>query len=299
MSAKPEFHLGIIGGCLSHQVGIPMSMLYHRQMAAHLLETTGIQLRVHITRDFSRAYHERLAGLLCGSPIDAVLLHVRMAHSRKARVVVALSSDDRIDYFVNPALWSRRGLRVGALDTTGFKNGIKILSRKISGSTAEAFERPAEGGRVFGLYLKQINQALGELLRLDQWAIDDEMHLLETFRDTCRERKLPFLILGPTPAPDAYWTQRQCHKMNQQLADTLPTMGVPYAIFDHTIGQDGRHLVNRDGIHLNVAGHTYVANLLYKHVELLAMEHASAQKERVSPSLLTVQREKRNSGSQN
>ena len=77
--ALPEFHLGIIGGRMSHQRGTPLNKLYHRQLAAMLERDPGVRMRVHVARDFGLDYAARLNRLVEVESIDGLLVHVREA----------------------------------------------------------------------------------------------------------------------------------------------------------------------------------------------------------------------------
>lgn len=52
--------MGIIGGCMSHQDGMPISHLYHKRLAVVLARDHGITLCVRIRRDFYAPYDRRL-----------------------------------------------------------------------------------------------------------------------------------------------------------------------------------------------------------------------------------------------
>ena len=56
----PEFHVAIVGGCMSHQAGIPFNTLYHRQLARELQSRDGIEVRTHIARAHDLDYTGRL-----------------------------------------------------------------------------------------------------------------------------------------------------------------------------------------------------------------------------------------------
>ena len=92
----PEFHLGIIGGCMSHQRGTPLNTLYHRQLAAMLERDPGVRMRVHVARDFGLDYATRLNRLLEARPIDGLLVHVREATiTAAAKAFVQVPIDGR------------------------------------------------------------------------------------------------------------------------------------------------------------------------------------------------------------
>ncbi len=68
--------LGIAGGCLSHQPGIPFSRLYHQVLSRRLQDAYAVRLRSVIDHSFASPLDQRLTAL-AGRETDLVLVHVR------------------------------------------------------------------------------------------------------------------------------------------------------------------------------------------------------------------------------
>ena len=113
-----EFHLGIIGGCSSHQRDTPLNALYHRQLAEMLAADPGVRLRSRIVRAFDRPYTQRLDQLLAGPPIDAVMVHIRLSMVMQSRLLMTRYEHGRPRLAFNPALFRRgHSPRSGATPT--------------------------------------------------------------------------------------------------------------------------------------------------------------------------------------
>jgi hypothetical protein len=260
-----DFHLGIIGGCMSHQRHVPLSMLYHRQLSKKLLETAGIRLHVHFARDFADEHEQRLDTLLGSTALDGVLLHIRVALAEKAGLVVPRSTGGLTNYYLHPFLFRQHKFGWAQFETNGFRDCSLVAQRRSSGQSA-TYESPPPGTRIGRFRVRDLNRVLGALLRLDQWAVKDEMHSLQSFLKRCGSVRMPVVVLGPTPA-DSYWTRRVCSRMNQRLKSLLTAAGVPFCSVDRLTDETGRRLVQGDGVHLTVAGQGVVANLLCDTIE--------------------------------
>ncbi len=258
-----DFQLGIIGGCMSSQAGIPFSKLYHRQLAAILDREDGIHLRVVIAREFESEYVDRLNSILCDTRLDGVLLHVRVTFQSKAALLARRDSDGKRQYFLHPYLFKRREFGWVQSDAARSRLVLKIAQRDI---------KPEDDGHRHGVHLgepriavfrlRDVNWIIGSLIGLDDWAIEDELRMLARCQQTCIEAKIPLFVLGPTPTGISKWKYHLCQKMNRTLQSKLPEMGIPLCCFEPLLDPAGNRLINADGIHLTVDGHTYVANLL-------------------------------------
>ena len=103
-----EFTLGVLGGCLSHQRGVPPSQLYHRRLARQLRARGAGPLRVRIARDFEQSHVARLEQLLHTAHLDGVLVHVRSEFTRKASLITIQVRADGIHYYWHPFLLRQR-----------------------------------------------------------------------------------------------------------------------------------------------------------------------------------------------
>ncbi len=87
---------------------------------------------------------------------------------------------------------------------------------------------------------------------------------LDEIVQACRDRGVPLIVLGPTPATYSYWAQRVIRSANAAIRRRLARTGVPYALIDLVRDDDGDSLTRSDGLHLTPAGHRYVAERLYE-----------------------------------
>jgi hypothetical protein len=255
----PEFRLGIIGGCMSHQPGIPMSKLYHRQLAQMLRTNDGVQLRIKIAHRFEANYQDRLIDLINHNSLDGVLLHSRVMFIRKAGLFATYTSEGATHYVIHPFLFRRQEFgKWMEFETQNFDNSFVIFSRKAP--IQNTFGNAVPGIRIGGLRLRGLNQVIGMLVGLDKWAIEDEMFEITGFNQICLEKRIPFFVLGPTPHAHL---NHLCRKMSGALEIRLPTMNIPFCRIENITGINGAPMQLNDGMHLTVDGHHFVAEQLY------------------------------------
>lgn len=260
-AAMSEFRLGIIGGCMSHQRDTPLSALYHRQLAELLAADPGVRLRPHVVRAFNRRYVDRLDLLLAGPPVDAVMVHVRMLVVHRARLLVGRFENGTRRQRLHPALF-RRGHSPFSVATP---IGAEHESDAYGGARGEDTQnQPPPGRRIAGYRLRNLNYLLGALAGLDRWAIEQEMLAMDVVVRACRDRGVPLIVLGPTPAAYSYWSQRVIRRTNAAIRRRLTRTGVPFALIDRVRDADGDPLTLADGVHLSPAGHRYMAERLYE-----------------------------------
>ena len=113
MQNKPEFCLGIIDNCSTHQKGIPLSKLYHRQLKKMVYENIGINLRFVLSREWSLEYSERLSELLHKAKIDGVLLRLSKMQFRKAGIIVHDFKGEMLLLIYPPPFVSKAEVRMG------------------------------------------------------------------------------------------------------------------------------------------------------------------------------------------
>ena len=248
-----ELRLGIVGGCLSHQVGIALGQLYHRRLAAMLFADTGARMRVAIARDWEQSYEERLAALARHAVLDGVLLHIRSAFQEKAGLMTLRWVDGKRRHRLHPRLLRRK--------PAAAPHAPRIAQRGV-GQNVELHETPPGGPRIGGFRLFDLNLVAGSLLGLDRWAIADQLQMLERCRRLCVARDLPLIILGPTPVGLSPWRSRLCGRMNRALQQRVPELGLQLACIEGLTDDAGRPLLKADGFHMTAQGHAYVADRL-------------------------------------
>lgn len=289
-STLVDFRIGIIGGCLSHQRGIPINRLYHRRLA-HLLAThDGIRLKVHIVHAFDRAPARRLDELPGGESVDGVLFHLRSAFVRKSGIVVSFDRNGIRNRALHPFLFRRE--RHGAweeLESLQFGNASVVLRHAVS---AHEYDAAPPGLRIAGLRLREMSYLLGMITGLASWAIADELWLLQQFLTVCRERHIPVFVMGPTPLPAFIVRNALCNKMNRALESRLRSLGVPCCIIGDLDGgatasrspapgspaPNGGEAHMADGSHFTAEGHDMIAARLHPPFSawLKSLRHNSA-----------------------
>lgn len=117
-----ERHLAILGGCLSHQASIPLSALYHRQLAVWLAREQGVRLRVHLARAFDLEPAQRLQWLLQRRRVDAVLLHWRNTTARKVPLLLKRRTDRGVEVVLHPFVLQPWRTGWGQAERSGFRD---------------------------------------------------------------------------------------------------------------------------------------------------------------------------------
>ncbi len=269
-----DFILGIIGGCLTHQPGIPKSDLYHQRLAKRLEQANGIRLRVRIARDFTQEHMFRLDSLLKEHRLDAVMVHVRSEFCRKAACVVTVHTEGEFRYYLHPFLFRPWRSGWAAVENAAFAGCPLILRRpspvarktdcESNRDSAPQDEADVVPGaiRVGGFAIRDGFYIGGVLAGLDNWAIRDELRMLEDLHNRCRELGLPLLVLGPSRRPDDYWLDRLCVKLDARLRAATKKMILPYADLMAVNDAKGVRMYRPDGFHLTASGHAYVADQL-------------------------------------
>ncbi|MDX2162146.1 MAG: hypothetical protein SF162_12540 [bacterium] len=259
----PQFRLGIIGGCLSHQDGMPLSTLYHRQLAARLKNEYGIKLTVHITRAFDRPYAERLETLLAEHPVDAVLLHMRSAAARKSNLLVRHTVNSEARYYLHPFLFRQHQVGWHQVQQQGFAGHWPLLRRSVQLVTAKQHHEPRPGVKVGRFRVNDLNRVIGHALGLAHWALRDEMALLDDVIAAARARQLPLLLMGPTLAQDSSLLPRMANLLNRHLRIVAEREGLPFVPLNALQDAAGQSLFLPDGTHMSVHGHRYVADQVW------------------------------------
>lgn len=286
-----EWHLAILGGCLSHQASIPQSALYHRQLARWLEQEHTVRLRVHLARDFDQEPAERLQRLLqkvcdqmrdqpsdqaSSQRIDAVLLHWRNTMARKVPLLVKRTTPAGVEYVLHPCLfrpWRRdwqqqeRGGFPGAWRLWRRPRMRQLGSTEAGGSSSQMEAGPPVSTRLAGIPLHDLLLQAGRLTGLEAWAWKDECSSVQALHQLCIQRGLPLLVLGPSVCLCTPGLRRLSQRFDRRAADWLNRRGMPYASIPAVADAAGQSYYEADGVHLNSAGHGYVARRLEGVVE--------------------------------
>jgi len=271
-----DFALGIIGGCLTHQREIAKSELYHYRLARHLEQSAGVRLRVRIARGFDHIEHRaRLDELAKEHTLDALLVHVRNYYLGKSPLIVKSMTDDEFRYHLHPFLFKPWKTGWAEVEKRNFADQRMILRRKntmrVNAEAVQVQEdMPTEvapvvdpgGRRVLGVSLRDLFYAGGVVAGLDNWAVRDELQMLQDVRLRCEELGIPLIVLGPGRRPGDPWLDRMCGKLDERLCRTLPGWSVSYCSLPDTEDEHGERVYLNDEWHLSSAGHAYVAKRL-------------------------------------
>jgi hypothetical protein len=273
-----EFTLGVLGGCLSHQIGVPPSQLYHRRLARQLRERGAGRLRVRIARDFDNHHVARLEQLRQSARLDAVLVHVRSEFTRKASLITIHVRPDGIHYYLHPFLLRQRQYGWADVERHQFSNCLEILRRQrragspqspveTSELPTDALDTPPGATRVAGISIRDGFYAAGAVVGLHRWAMGDELRMLRDLSSRCQQLHLPLLVLGPSRRPDNGWLDHLCINFDRKLEAVLGQWCLPYCSLPDTEDQAGEALYGADGFHFTPAGHGYVADRLLAGVQ--------------------------------
>ena len=263
--ALPEFHMAIIGVCMSHQHDIPLNGLYQRRLAVMLEADPGVALRPYIVRDFELDLRSRLERLPAGQRMDGVLANIRAANMVvPARLFRRLTDDGRSRLVLNPALLRRGHASSVVLSPrpSTVRGRTKPHGPDAYGDSPNTQDSPPRGLRVAGFRVRNLNIALGYLAGLGGWAIAEELRRYDEFQKACQERGLPLFVLGPAPVEYSYWTHRIVQQANAAIRRRLAGGDVPFAPIEQARDDAGHPLTRVDGIHLTEYGQRFVAELL-------------------------------------
>ena len=297
MTGKRCVTLGIVGGCLSHQKGIPQSQLFHRQLARRLGGVGQVRLRVRIARDFRETDVERLEHLADRYSLDGVLLHVRPSFvARKSRLLVRHLAGGAARYYVHPFLFNRRKLGWESVERSDFDRCWWIFQERARWEGARGEPPPVFSGArtavrsATGYHVSELNVLVGHWVGLGAWAVRDELAQVRTFGEACRSRNLPWILLGTPVFARRPHVRTLYTAMTDALQAFARTADVPYCPLPRTEDSAGHPFFLADMRHLSEAGHTYVAEQLFpvvwswsQRVAAESAETSAPRPERSSP----------------
>jgi hypothetical protein len=275
-----DFRLGVIGGCLSHQPGVPPSQLYHRRLARQLQQKGVARLRVRIARDFEKPHVARLEQLLHTARLDAVLVHVRSEFTRKASLITIQVRSDGIHYYWHPFLLRQRRHGWAELEGRQFSGCRQIHHRRRPAGSAQPAQPSSQSStdpegaaagatRLAGVSIRDAFYAAGRAVGLHRWAIADELVMLRDLARRCAALNLPLLVLGPSRRPANGWLDQLCRRCDRELQAELAHWPLAYCSLPELKNQAGACLYGPDGLHLTAEGHGYVASRLLEPIQRL------------------------------
>ena len=246
--------LGIVGGCLSHQPGIPWSRLYHQVLSRKLTDVYGVKVRPVIDRSFDAPLDQRLAAL-ADRQTDLVLVHVRSA--------VTVTS-------------------------------TALYRRKPRVPTDDHAEPPAGPRPVFGSreglhhdWMHEGNVALGVLLGRHRRVIARQVSEAIAASEAAARRAVTLVVMGPTGVVRGPTDRLVCAMLNRSLVRASCTHGFEFV---DVLEAWDRAFCLPDGTHLTAEGHRHVADRLFAtigpRVAAGETDDGRAREEGRSPSVL-------------
>lgn len=293
-----SFHLGFVGGCLTHQAGVPFPRLFHRVLARQFADDHGVRLTLAVNGDYTEEPGRRVARLLRDERPDAVLLHRSTNTFFPKAMAVFVGDDSR--YIVNPFLLRRRRRR-SWLDEEreGFRRCLAVWRAgraptttdvRADGSRTEATVPPAAlvlahaaaARRRFGA--GDFAWIVADWTGLTEWAITDELRIVHESSVECAAAGVPLIVLGPGLRIGMPRVDRCSRRLDRRLASCAACDGgftyvsllapLPGSQEPQPVGVH-HHL---DVIHLNAAGHAFVAARLEPHLlPLVGARHRSSR----------------------
>ena len=280
-----DFTLGILGGCKTHQSGVPKSERYHERLKRRLAEAGRANLKVRIARNFEQEHVHRLESLLKEHQLDAVMLDIRSGFVGKAPLVVVSATPSEFRYYLHPYLfrpWRSGWAEVQNSDFAGCmmigRRKNPVLRQKQDAMVSSGSARKSEptdwadvvpgATRIASVSIRDMFYLGGALCGLDAWAIRDELRMVDDLRMRCSELGLPLFVMGPSRRPDNFWLDRLCKKLDARLRTACSEWAVPYRDLMRVSDAKGARMYRPDGFHLTAEGHEYCAAQLGEMCEL-------------------------------
>lgn len=279
METPDKLRLGFIGGCLTHQPGIPYARLFHRLLSKRLEDRRGIRLEAVVCDRYADEPSERLQSLLREGPLDAVLLH-RSSNTffTKTALVFVVQDPRQIRYVVHPMVLGRGSGSWLEHERSGFRRCVTLWKNGSPPGAADpppARELPPKeladmlrAGESRPFRLNDLSWIAADRLGLVRWAIHDEARIVGEVHAVARRAGLPLLVLGPGLRIGHVWVNRFTARLDSALAAAVaPLESARYASLltaDPDRPSDVRLGVEHymDQIHFNAAGHSLVADRL-------------------------------------
>lgn len=245
---KASICIGIIGGCLSAQLGIPFSALYHRRLKKLLLEQEiDANIRfAHLGRDLDVL---KWAGNLVQQRVDVLLYHSRPQPflNQSKLVIQTVEDDSRRAYKLNPILLQIPCNRENAL----FSLPVRSL-------------KPRSKDSLLGM----LNLLSGILMRLANRALGKELATIFAIARLCKDARIHFIAMGPPVNRLSFLSKFACWRLSTMLSSELKLKAIPFInLFSATANHPDLFL-STDNLHLNKTGHGLVAEMVFKELQL-------------------------------
>lgn len=286
--------LGFVGGCLTHQAGIPHPRLFHRLLARRLEDERGVRLRLVVEKEFADEPRLRVARLLRDEQPDVILLHRSTNTFFTKAMAVFVTAGGR--YVVNPFLFQRHQRRSwldyergGFRDCLPFWRSRRTATPNADDTTTshavdprarsvlhEELVRLDASATARGFRWRDLAWTVADWTGLVAWAIDDELRIVREAHARCMAAGRPLIVLGPglrigTPRANRHaarldaafenWVHKAPPASNDQATAASPASYVSLMTGQRGSRSPGPLGVEhyRDVIHFNPAGHEHVA----------------------------------------
>jgi hypothetical protein len=266
------FRLAILGGCAASQRCMPISRLYHRILAARWKAKYGTRMNVLLDRhDPNLDYAARVKRCLDLRAPHAILIHVRPFPFliRCKPFIKYADPSGRIKWALHPRLppLGRRAWNPGW-------EGAAVIGTLPAAMAASGDPRKEVYPPYRNSFPRSLNLFLGTITGLSAWARREEILSVRRAAGLCSAAGIPLFVLGPTP----YLRSRSANAICAALSDGLRKESDsghsrsidPMWRFIDPIGNksaDPRDLLMPDLWHLNEAGHSELADSIFRSLE--------------------------------
>lgn len=270
-----EFHLGIIGRCMSLQPFMSLNNIYHRRLRVLLQEKERILLRVSLASHSHLEPRERFQLLFPKKRIDGILYHMRPIVGDQPLIYRKKSPSEKTRYFFNPLFFNlfQRNRFYSYQEGDVFGDCIKY--RKTPNSV-DIFDLPPQKEvenkqisywkKEFRIQRKKWNLRIGRLCGLNRIFLDQEWFFFTRLQELCLEQQIPLFVLGPIPNVDMFEDlskNRLIQYYNKIFSSELTRSGVSHYFLHSPFDDEGCSIFKRDRAHLNERGHAFLAQELY------------------------------------
>lgn len=251
---KPECTLGIIGGCFPVQEQIKHDELYHQLISKRLLNETGLNLKIEISRyDLINECEEAFMNIISNGIPDLLLFHIRPD-----------------PYLINSILYAR------------FINKNKIKTSKINLHKISGFKEPdlvavnipelnkrKRRKRFIRIIFREMNYILGVLSGNNSLTINKFIELISDIKTKCDDRNIKLIVQGPPSRPRSKMENYLLNKLNKKLLKRFINSDIIYIPCFGKYDNDGNYIFLGDNVHLSPSGHTEFSSLLYPAIKNL------------------------------
>lgn len=291
--------IGFVGGCITHQPGIPYPQLFHRVLVRWFDDQGLGRISFVVARNPHQEPSQRVETLIRKHNPDLIIVH-RSAHTFFTKAMAVFYAGER--YVVHPFLVDRRpqrswndyeqenfasclgvpahakpneATRIKTIPASSCTSGITAAveappKAKANSQIMPALQRIASysEGKLRRLRPKDLPWLVGEFSGLITWAINDELSIVDNALNQCRSGGVKLLIVGPGLRIGYPWVNRHAHQLDSGLKTWAEKRrGVSYVSLLRPLADNRSPSVlsaehYQDAIHFNSSGHRHLASRL-------------------------------------